>query len=151
LERWEEGILGTITRFEEIEAWQTARVLTRQVYEVSSQGNFARDFGLRDQMRRAAVSMMSNIAEGFESATQLLFIKYLGYAKASAGEVRAQLYVALDASYVDQQQFAALFDLAEKCSRQISRFTVYLETHPDNGRVREAGGEYDVGENVGTF
>jgi four helix bundle protein len=88
--------MPTISRFEEIEAWQTARALTRQIYEVSSRGNFGHDFGLRDQMRRAAVSIMSNIAEGFESRTQALFIDFLGRAKGSAGELRAQAYVALD-------------------------------------------------------
>jgi four helix bundle protein len=122
--------MPTITRFEEIEAWQTARELTRSVYALSNQGSFARDFGLRDQMRRAAVSAMSNIAEGFESRTQALFIDFLGRAKASAGEVRAQSYVALDAGYQSQSQFDTLFDQADKCSRQISRFMTYLESQP---------------------
>src|SRR5512139_3056851 len=115
-----------ITRFEEIEAWQTARELTRKVYEMTNEGQFARDFGLRDQMRRASVSIMSNIAEGFESRTQTLFLDYLGRAKASAGELRAQLYVALDANYLHQDQFDELLNLVEKCSRQISRFMTYL-------------------------
>jgi len=75
--------MAKITRFEEIEAWQTARQLTKL-------GPLAKDFGLRDQMRRAAVSIMSNIAEGYESRTQTLFIEFLGRAKASAGELRAQ-------------------------------------------------------------
>jgi four helix bundle protein len=136
--------VGTITRFEEIEAWQTARELTRLVYTLSNQGAFARDFGLRDQMRRAAVSIMSNIAEGFESRTQALFIDFLGRAKGSAGELRAQAYVALDAGYINQPQFKRLFDQAEKCSRQISRFMSYLQTHPDRRQVREDRGEYDV-------
>jgi len=118
--------MGTIKRFEEIEAWQTARDLTRRIYVLSNQGAFARDFGLRDQLRRAAVSVMSNIAEGFESDTQAQFIKYLGYAKTSSGEVRAQLYVALDAGYLTQAQFEVFVDLAEKCSRQLSRFIEYL-------------------------
>ena len=72
--------MPTIRRFEEIEAWQTARELTRLVYDLSKEGIFARDFGLRDQMRRAAVSIMSNIAEGFESRTQPQFVEYLGRA-----------------------------------------------------------------------
>ena len=129
--------MSTITRFEEIQAWQTARVLTQRLYALSNQGAFARDFGLRDQLRRATVSIMSNIAEGFESQTQAQFIRFLGYAKASAGEVRAQLYVALDAGYLDQTQFERLFDLSDKCSRQLSRFIVYLKTHQRNQRVRE--------------
>jgi len=109
--------MATITRFEEIEAWQTGRQLANLVYDLSEQGQFARDFGLKDQMRRAAVSAMSNIAEGFESRTQAMFLDFLGRAKGSAGEVRAQAYIALDRGYINQEQFNHLLDLAEKCSR----------------------------------
>jgi len=136
--------MGTIRRFEEIEAWQTARQLSRLVYLLTKEGLFAHDFGLRDQMRRAAVSIMSNVAEGFESRTQALFIELLGRAKASAGEVRAQAYVALDAEYITQAQFQRLVDLAEKCSRQISRFMSYLLAHPQTPRAHEDQAEYDV-------
>jgi four helix bundle protein len=115
-----------ITRFEEIEAWQTARELTRQIYELTNAGQFARDFGLRDQMRRASVSIMSNIAEGFESRTPALFVEYLGRAKASAGELRAQLYVAQDVGYLDQSQYEQTHELVDKCSRQLSKFMTYL-------------------------
>ncbi|MGC9521788.1 MAG: four helix bundle protein [Anaerolineae bacterium] len=135
--------MPTIRRFEEIEAWQTARELTRQLYAISSQGAFAHDFGLRDQIRRAAVSIMSNIAEGFESDSQALFVKFLGYAKASAGEVRAQLYVALDTGYITAAQFTKLRDLAEKSSRQLSRFIAYLRSHPAQG-VREISMDYEI-------
>ena len=115
-----------ITRFEEIEAWQTARELTRRTYELTNTGQFARDFGLRDQMRRASVSIMSNIAEGFESRTSALFVEYLGRAKASAGELRAQLYVAQDVGYLDQSQYEKMHELVDKCSRQLSKFMTYL-------------------------
>ena len=94
-------------------------------------------FGLRDQMRRAAVSIMSNIAEGFESRTQALFVKFLGRAKGSAGELRAQTYVALDAGYLSPAQFQKLFQLAEACSRQLSRFISYLQTNPTKRGIRE--------------
>ena len=123
-----EGWMTTITRFEEIEAWQAARRLTLGIYAMTNEGLFARDFGLRDQMRRALVSIMSNIAEGFESRTSALFVEFLGRAKASAGELRAQAYIALDIGYFDQIQFEEIFDLAEKCNRQISRFITYLST-----------------------
>lgn len=136
--------MATINRFEDIEAWQTARELTRWIYALTEEGKFARDFGLRDQARRASVSIMSNIAEGFESRTQALFIEYLGRAKGSAGELRAQAYVALDAGYLDQAQFTRMFDLADKCSRQLSRFISYLETQPNSRRVHEAQVEYVV-------
>ena len=133
--------MPTITRFEDIRAWQTARQLTRQVYAVSNQGTFARDYGLRDQMRRASVSIMSNTAEGFESDTRQQFVKYLGHARASAAEVRAQLYVALDVGYLTQEEFQTLFNLADKASRQLSRFITYLKTHP---ATREPTIEYDL-------
>ena len=137
--------MRTIQRFEEIHAWQTARALTRRIYTLSRQGTFAQDYGLRDQIRRAAVSIMSNIAEGFESDTQVLFVKYLGYAKASSGEVRAQLYVALDVGYLTELQFQDLSDLADKCSRQLSKFITYLRTHPSRA-VRESGPIYEVSD-----
>lgn len=136
--------MPTITRFEEIEAWQAARTLTRQIYQLSNQGAFARDFGLRDQMRRAAVSIMSNIAEGFESRTQALFIEFLGRAKGSAGELRAQIYVALDAEYIDASQFEQLCAQTERCSGRISRFMSYLSEQPNSRRVREERVEYIV-------
>ena len=120
--------MSTITRFEEMEAWQTARELTRLIYVFTDEGRFTRDFGLRDQIRRAAVSIMSNMSEGFESQTQTQFIRYLGIAKASAGEVRSQLYVSRDLEYITQEQFARAFAMAEKTSRQTARFIAYLET-----------------------
>ena len=108
--------MATITRFEEIEAWKTARESTRLVYVMTKQGRSARDSGLRNQSQRAAVSVMSNIAAGFESRTQAQFIKYLGRAKASAGEVRSQLYVAVDTESISQTQFGQASDLADKSS-----------------------------------
>ena len=136
--------MPTITRFEEIEAWQTARELTRLIYMLTDDGKFARDFGLKDQIRRASVSIMSNIAEGFESQTQAQFIRYLGIAKASAGEVRSQLYVTRDLEYITQEQFTKAFAMAEKASRQTARFISYLETHPQSHHVREASAEYET-------
>ena len=136
--------MPTIRRFEEIEAWQTARELTRLVYSITEEGKFAKDFGLKDQIRRACVSIMSNIAEGFESKTQPAFIRYLGVAKASAGEVRAQSYVANDVKYLSDEQFAQLFDIAEKSSRQLSRFISYLEAQPNTYRVKDESPEYET-------
>jgi four helix bundle protein len=136
--------MPTITRFEEIEAWKTARELTRMIYAFTEHGQFSKDFGLRNQIQRAAVSVMSNIAEGFESRTQAQFLDYLGRSKASAGEVRCQLYIALDLKYLTQEQFNKVFDLADKLSRQIARFMDYLETHPQSRRVREEGSGYEV-------
>lgn len=136
--------MPTITRFEDISAWQTSRKLANVIYDLSGQGPFERDFGMKDQIRRAAVSVMSNIAEGFESQTQRLFITFLGRAKASAGEVRSQLYIALDRGYISQEQFSAACDLADKSSRQLYRFISYLETTPNVRRVRDDQIEYRV-------
>lgn len=120
--------MPTIRRFEDIEAWQTARLLTRMVYSLPAKGTFSRDFGLRDQMRRASVSVMSNIAEGFESRTRGLFVEFLGRAKASCGELRAQTCVALDASHLSAEEFDQRKSNCEKCSGQISKFMTYLQS-----------------------
>ena len=136
--------MPTITRFEEIEAWQTARELTRLIYALTEEPKFARDFGLKDQIRRASVSIMSNVSEGFESQTQAQFIRYLGLAKASAGEVRSQLYVSRDLDYITLEQFTRAFAMAEKASRQVARFIAYLETHPQPQKLKEDFAEYEV-------
>ena len=119
--------MARIERFEDIEAWQSARELTRMVYSASRQERFAKNFRFCSQIQSAAVSVMSNIAEGFESQSNKMFISYLYRAKASAGEVRAQLYVALDQEYVTQSQFEALYAQATQTSRQIAGFIRYLQ------------------------
>ena len=95
-------------------------------------------------MRRATVSRLSNIAEGFESQTQPQFVRYLGHAKASSGEVRSQLYVALDIGYISKEQFHQAFDLADKAIRQIFRFMAYLESRPELREISEVQDEYNV-------
>lgn len=136
--------MTAITQFEEIEAWKTARQLTNMVYALSNKAGFNRDFGLRDQIRRASVSVMSNIAEGFESRTDVQFINFLGMARASAGEVRAQLYIALDQQYITENQFKEAYAIAEKSARQIAKFIAYLETNPRQRRVSDDSVEYEV-------
>lgn len=108
-----------ISRFEELIAWQKARQLAGATYQVSSQGSFAKDFGLRDQIQRAAVSVMSNIAEGFERGSRAEFHQYLVIAKASCAEVRSQLYVALDVGYINRQQFDETMVVAEEVARVV--------------------------------
>ena len=122
--------MGTIERFEDIEAWRDARELVRNVYEITSQGRFERDFGLRDQLRRAAVSTMSNIAEGFERGGNREFIRFLYFAKGSAGEVRSQLYVAVDLDYVDQQEANEISERVQTISRRVSSLIKYLKSNP---------------------
>jgi len=119
--------MATIQKFEDIEAWQKARELTRQVYTLSGSGQFARDFGLRDQIRRAAVSIMSNIAEGFERSGSGEFLQFLAIAKGSAGEIEAQLYVALDQKYITNEQFNATRNLAGSTKKLIAGFMNYLK------------------------
>jgi four helix bundle protein len=92
-----------IKNFEDLEIWKLARQLTREVYTFSQGPKFSRDYGLRDQMQRAAVSVMSNVAEGFERGGNQEFVQFLYVAKASCGEVRSQLYVAFDQTYIDQK------------------------------------------------
>lgn len=136
--------MTTAKRFEDLEVWQKAKELTNQIYSLSSSGSFAKDFGLRDQMRRASVSIMSNIAEGFESQTQALFIQFLSRAKGSSGELRSQLYIALEQQYITTGDFQVAFLLAELCSRQLASFIRYLESQPNTRRIREDGVNYDV-------
>ena len=110
---------GKVERFEDLIAWQKARVLTRDVYKVTASGEFSRDYGLKDQIRRAAVSIMSNIAEGFERGRPSEFHQFLSVAKASCAELRAQLYVALDAGYIKNELFNDLMLEAMEVGRII--------------------------------
>ena len=119
--------------FEEIIAWQKARQLVKNVYEVSSQGAFRKDFGLRDQVRRASVSVMSNIAEGYEREGDKEFAQFLSQAKASCGEVRSQLYVALDMQYIQKENFEFLHGLATETSRVISGLMKHLRSSSYKG------------------
>lgn len=123
--------MAKIERFEEILSWQSGRELCNLVYTLTKNELFSRDFGLRDQIRRAAVSVISNIAEGFESQNNRTFVRYLYIAKASSGEVRAQAYIALDQSYISQEEFDQLYALTTQTSRRIAGFIIYLEQHPD--------------------
>ncbi len=115
-----------IKRFEEIKVWQDARVLTKHIYDISKVGLFSKDYGLRDQIQRASVSVMSNIVEGYERDSNREFTKFLSYSKGSAGEVRSLLYVALDQEYLNQSNFNDLTDNCLNISKQISGFQSYL-------------------------
>jgi four helix bundle protein len=128
--------VAKLERFEDIEAWRKARELTKSVYQVTAGGEFAKDFGLRDQIRRAAVSVLSNIAEGFERSRDRELLHFLSIAKGSCGEVRAQLYVALDQAYIHQGQFQELTEQAMEVSRLLSGFMKYL--HASNRQKMKA-------------
>jgi four helix bundle protein len=109
--------MAKVERFEDLIAWQKARGLTRAIYEVTRNGDFAKDYGLSGQIQPAAVSIMSNIAEGFERGGRGEFHQFLSTAKASCAEVRSQLYVALDAGYLDKVSFDPLIQQAEEVAR----------------------------------
>jgi four helix bundle protein len=136
--------MATITRFEELDAWQTGRDLSNLVYDLSDEDPFASDFGLRDQIRRAAVSVMSNIAEGFNSRTQNVFIDLLGRARGSAAEVQSQLYLARDRDYISQEEFDPAYDLADTASRQIHGLIRYLKSRTNASRVQEGQIRYEI-------
>lgn len=120
--------MAGVRRFEDIVAWQKARVLTGRVYEVTRHDRFRRDPGLASQMQRASVSIMANIAEGFEHRSRKEFARFLSMAGASCGEVRSHLYVALDVGYIDQLTFEQINSLCQETSRLIAAFASYLRT-----------------------
>ncbi len=119
--------MNKIERFEDIVAWQKSRELTQAIYGCATAGPFARDYGLRDQIQRASVSVMANIAEGFERGGDREFIQFLSHSKGSCGEVKSHLYVALDQRYVTQTQFDGLYTQANQASRLIAGFMRYLQ------------------------
>ena len=133
--------MASIQRFEEIEAWQKGRELTRRIYQIASKEKFARDFTLKDQIKRAAISVTSNIAEGFERGGNREFIQFLAIAKGSASELKSQLYTALDAGYIDKKEFEELYKLAHSIVLLISGFIKYLQQSELRGRKFKTGNE----------
>jgi four helix bundle protein len=126
-----------IEKFEDIIAWQKARVLTKMIYDVTSDGPFAKDFGLRDQIRRAAVSIMSNIAEGYERISPAEFHRFLLISRASCAEVRSQLYIAFDVGYLKRSTFDELQLAAVEVSRLVSALSMATERRRDRQRNSE--------------
>jgi four helix bundle protein len=120
-----------VQRFEDLIAWQKARQLTADIYRMTATGSFARDFGLRDQIQRAAVSVMSNIAEGFDRGSRAEFHQFLVIAKASCAEVRSQLYVALDIGHINEADFNKLRDLTEEVSKIIGGLRAAIQRKRD--------------------
>ena len=118
------------TRFEDLPCWQRARELCQAVFMLVSSGSFSRDFGLKDQIWRAAGSVMDNIAEGFDDFSRREFVKFLGYSLRSCSEVQSQLYRALDCHYIEQAQFDEVYEIAEDCRFQIKSFLKYLRSKP---------------------
>ena len=120
-----------VEKFEDFIAWQKARELTAEIYMITGRGQFSRDYGLRDQIRRASVSIMSNIAEGFERGRPSEFHQFLVVAKASCAEVRSQLYVALDAGHLTEEEFNGLMNKANEVGRVIGGLRASVEHRRD--------------------
>ena len=120
----------SVQRFEDLIAWQKSRVLAADVYRAVAQGPVARDFGLKDQMQRAAVSIMANIAEGFERRSPADFARFLTIAKASCAELKSHLFLATDVGYIDAELFRKLQDQAEEVNRLIGGLRSSLNTNP---------------------
>jgi four helix bundle protein len=118
--------MTSIRGFENLEAWQLARKLANEICAISSSGTFSRDFALRDQIRSAAVSAISNIAEGFERGGNAEFIQFLSIAKGSVGEVRSHVYIALDQGYIDPGRFEQLQSLASEVGKKLGGLMAYL-------------------------
>ena len=120
--------MPTFNRFEDILAWQKAREDTRRIYEITASDRFARDYGLRNQLQRASVSIMANIAEGFGRHSDKEFANFLNMAHGSASETQSHLYVALDLGYIDQESFAKLYALLDEVSRMTMRLAQHLRS-----------------------
>lgn len=123
--------MAKIERFEDLVAWQKARVLTKEIYRITKDRAFSADFSLRDQLRRASCSIMSNVAEGFERGGRAEFHQYLVVAKASCAEVRSQLYIALDADYLDSPTFTVLQTAANEVARILSGLRTAVQRQRD--------------------
>ena len=128
-----------IKKFEEIEVWKEARKLVTMVYELTNKPLFKRDFGLKEQIQRAAVSCMSNIAEGFDGGTNQQFIQYLVYTRRSSSEVQSELYVALDRKYITQNDFDTAYAQASKVGRLANGFISYLRSATGKPENRQTG------------
>jgi four helix bundle protein len=119
-------------RFEEIEVWKLSMELCTEVYKITNLDQFSKDFGLKDQIRRSAVSVPSNIAEGYERDGKNQFIYFLNIAKASCGELRTQLTIARNLEYITENEFIDLYEKSSSVSRQIKGFISYLKQYKNN-------------------
>jgi len=125
-----------ITRFEDLNIWKLSLMITRETYDLTSKKGFRMDFGLRDQVRRAIISVSSNIVEGFEKNNNNEFIRFLKIAKGSAGEARSQLYIALEVKYISKEEFNKANRDLISLSNQIGRFITYLQAHKKKGNFK---------------
>jgi four helix bundle protein len=119
--------MGKIEKFEDINAWKKARELTKEIYLLTNNGDFSKDYALKDQVKRCSVSVSSNIAEGFERQSDKEFARFLYIAKGSCGELRSQIYIALDVNYINKEQAQGIQNKAEEISKMIAGLIKYLK------------------------
>lgn len=136
--------MPTIQRFEDLNVWQSARELVKTIYDYTNQGAFQKDFALRDQIRRAVVSVMSNIAEGFGAGSDAQFIQFLGYSRRSLNETQSQLYIALDLEYISKKDFDNAHEKTISTEKQINAFIGYLTKYKTVRTVREESAPYEI-------
>lgn len=137
--------MSSIKSFEDIKSWQKGRILNVEIYKITNKGDFQSDFGLKDQIRRASVSITSNIAEGFERGSRKEFLQFLSYSKGSCGEVKSQLFLALDLGYIQQEEFEKIRNIVIEISSLLHGLIKYLKTSEVEGikyKVEEEEAEY---------
>ena len=125
-----------VKTFEDLQVWKDARKFVKSIYELTSMKKFKKDYGLKDQIQRAAVSIMNNISEGFERNNNREYKNFLGYAKGSAGEVRSMLYIAFDLNYISQSEFDAIYKNSVNIITKISNFKKYLNNYILNEKLK---------------
>lgn len=121
--------MATFARFEEIEVWKLSMDLCTEIYKITNFELFSKDFGLKDQIRRSAVSVPSNIAEGYERDSKKQFLYFLNVSKASCGELRTQLTIARNLGYIQENEFTKLYEKCTSVSKQIVGFINYLKQY----------------------
>ena len=136
--------MAKITRFEEIRAWKMSREIANSVYRLSNETGLSKDFGLKDQMRCAAGSMMHNIAEGFDAGSDPEFIRFLRYSLRSATELQSQMYLALDLGYVEKSEFEALYSEVNTAKNHLHGFIAYLVKSKAKQSISEPSSNYYV-------
>ena len=124
--------MPTIHRFEDLHCWQDARKLVNMIYDLTKKKEFSKDYGLKDQIRRSAISGMANISEGFHRSTNKDFTKFLDYSRSSIAETISHCYVALDQNYINNSELSNAKDMADRTWKRINKFISYLKTNSTN-------------------
>lgn len=129
--------MSKVEKFEDLKVWQQSMILCKEIYAITNYENFAKDFGLKDQIRRSAISIPSNISEGYERDAQKQFLYFLAIAKGSCGELRTQLHLAFDLGYISEDEMLRLKELCIQTSKQLSGFISYLKNYKGNKENKE--------------